>query len=554
MASSGDSSEDEDDSHFDYVINALYAEVIAREECGSHRVIFQEHQLLEGRECEYSQQTTVNANCFQDLETAVEDSDDEEEVENILREIYGQVDQQGGRMFIEEVSPARGLLPSNIQEQQENQRNVVQESVTFPQEGLQRQVEASPPPANLAEVGESAFNLEVSDFLYLHASRPFFNNKFNVRGTMYTVRIQDRPEVAERLDAFNVILRDLELSVLRQIPADDYVQLRFNSSDLANPFIVPVVKRSMFDARVASEMFARILPSNSEVDVGRGDFSIDVYHTHIPQGGGKVKEFGKTIDKLLKTSKSVIRVPKEVAPHCLVIAMKTAALALEKKHKHFLRISRKRQLYKLIQYAKQVRKDCGLPMAGELKVTDITKLVQHGDFCDHPVTVFSRKNQFSPIFSANNHAGGKGLALILSDHHFDVVTSLPAFMQKHGRGLFCHKCQKFERKKRHICDAQVCTMCKCFCGGVDANNPLEHIRCAECGRGFLNRRCYEMHKQPYCAAVDNRPTCNRIYACPKCHRDLKIVRGQRSNKNQWNGKPHECYKSYCNICKQNVNK
>ena len=212
---------------------------------------------------------------------------------------------------------------------------------------------------------------------------------------MYTVRIQDRPEVAERLDAFNAVLRDLELFILRQIPADDYVQLRFMSSDLSNPFIVPVVKRSMFDARVASEMFARILPSNSEVDVGRGDFSIDVYHTHIPQGGGKVKEFGKTIDKLLKTSKSVIRVPKEVAPHCLVIAMKTAALALEKKHKHFLRISRKRQLYKLIQYARQVRKDCGLPMAGELKVTDITKLVQHGDFCDHPITVFSRKNQFS---------------------------------------------------------------------------------------------------------------------------------------------------------------
>ena len=232
-------------------------------------------------------------------------------------------------MVIEEVSRARGLLPSNIQQQQENQPNVVQESITFPQEGIQRQVEASPPAANLAEVGESAFNLEVSDFLYLHTSRTFFNNKFNMRGTMYTVRIQDRPELAKRLDTFNTVLRDLELSILRQIPADDYMQLRFMSSDLSNPFIVPVVKTSMFDARVASEMFAHILPSNSEVDVGRGDFSIDVYYTHIPQGGGKVKEFGKTIDKLLKMSNSVICVPKEVAPHCLAIAMKTAALALE---------------------------------------------------------------------------------------------------------------------------------------------------------------------------------------------------------------------------------
>ena len=139
MASSGDSSEEEDDSHFDYVINALYAEVIAREECGSHGVIIQERQILEGRECESSQHTTAIANCFQD------------------------------------------------------------------------------------------------------------------------------------------VLRDLELSILRQIPVDNYVQLRFMSSDLSNPFIVPVVKSGMFDARVASKMFTRILPSNSEVDVGRGDFSVDVY-------------------------------------------------------------------------------------------------------------------------------------------------------------------------------------------------------------------------------------------------------------------------------------
>ena len=36
MASSGDSSEVKDDSHFDHITNALYAEVTAREEHGSH--------------------------------------------------------------------------------------------------------------------------------------------------------------------------------------------------------------------------------------------------------------------------------------------------------------------------------------------------------------------------------------------------------------------------------------------------------------------------------------------------------------------------------------
>lgn len=108
-----------------------------------------------------------------------------------------------------------------------------------------------------------------------------------MRGTTYTVKIADRPEVVQRLDAFNGVLHDLELSILRKIPADEYVQLRFMSSDLNNPFIVPVVKRSMFDPCVASEMFPRILPSNSEVDVGRGDLSIDVYHTTYRKGEEK---------------------------------------------------------------------------------------------------------------------------------------------------------------------------------------------------------------------------------------------------------------------------
>lgn len=43
-------------------------------------------------------------------------------------------------------------------------------------------------------------------------------------------------------------------------------------------------------------------------------------------------------------------------------------------------------------------------------------------------------------------------------------------------------------------------------------------------------------------------------ACPTCSRDLKIVKGVRTNKTQWNGKLHECYKTYCNICRFNVDK
>ena len=45
-------------------------------------------------------------------------------------------------------------------------------------------------------------------------------------------------------------------------------------------------------------------------------------------GGGHAREYATTVDKLLKQKSSVIQDPSEVAPHCLVIAMKVAILAM----------------------------------------------------------------------------------------------------------------------------------------------------------------------------------------------------------------------------------
>ena len=233
-------------------------------------------------------------------------------------------------MLAEEAPRARGRLSLHIEASQEMAREVGAETFEADEETVQRHVEASPPRQGLREDGEVDLNIEVSNFPYVHHTCTFFNNKFNVSGKMYTVRVDDRPKVAEGLDAFNTVLSDLETAMQRDMPAEDYVQLRFMSNDLNNPFILPVVKSGMFDALVASEMFARILPSNAEVDLGRGNFTIDVYHAHIPQGRDLVWEFGKKSNKLFKSAKSVLRIPKELAPHCLVIAMKTGVLALEK--------------------------------------------------------------------------------------------------------------------------------------------------------------------------------------------------------------------------------
>lgn len=356
-----DSSSDEEDG-MDEIIDALYTHVIRRDE-----EISRGNSALNTLSVGEISEEILPSDGDMEVYSA---SDDEAEIEEILREIYESVDQEDGRMEIEQTASQRVVPPAHQMSHRVRNEENGHENTQVEREAGGRVVEASPPPRGLQEECEDNLNVEVGDFLYLHNTRTFFNKKFNLTGTMYTVRVDNRPETRDRLDAFNAVLQDLELAMLREIGEDDYIQLRFMSSDLNNPFILPVVRRSMYDSLVASEIFSRILPSNAEVDVGRGDFTIDVYHTRIPRGGGLVKEYGKTVEKLLKQQNSVIVVPPQLSPHCLVLAKKVAVLAMERKHKHFLRIDRKRQIHKLTSYAKMVRGECGLPLAGELKVTD----------------------------------------------------------------------------------------------------------------------------------------------------------------------------------------
>ena len=141
----------------------------------------------------------------------------------------------------------------------------------------------------------------------------------------------------------------------------------FNSSDLYNPFFIPVTRFELFDIRVTSEQFANILSSNAVVDVGRGDFSIRVYHTRIPRGGVKkdsdsplLDGFGILTDRWLARKKSVVTVPREYHPYCLVAAMQLALFKQTKsKKKHFLPLRIKSRNAKIRELV-DIRLDCGL--------------------------------------------------------------------------------------------------------------------------------------------------------------------------------------------------
>ena len=137
------------------------------------------------------------------------------------------------------------------------------------------QVRPSPPPENLKNNLSEILHVDGSEFLSVRQQHTFHNDRFNVTDRVYFVGVDHRPQVQDRYPAFMQVMRDLENTMLQQIQPDDYVQLIFKSDDL-NDFVLPIVRMDMFDAREAGEQFAAVLTSNTEVDVGRGDFRIAI--------------------------------------------------------------------------------------------------------------------------------------------------------------------------------------------------------------------------------------------------------------------------------------
>ena len=134
-----DSSSDEEQG-MDEIIDALYAHVVRRDE-----QISRNNSAL--KTLSVREVSEENLPSDGDMEV-FSGSDDEAEIEEILREIYESVDQEGGRMEIELAASQRGLLPAGTHQMSHRVRNEQndQENTQVEREAGGRVVEASPPP------------------------------------------------------------------------------------------------------------------------------------------------------------------------------------------------------------------------------------------------------------------------------------------------------------------------------------------------------------------------------------------------------------------------
>ena len=109
---------------------------------------------------------------------------------------------------------------------------------------------------------------------------------------------------------------------------NNYVEIFVTSNSFKDGgFSLPLHQVRDLDERVLFEKFVLVVQSNEDVVLDDGSFKIEVYHVHLPNGGGGfwvtylLNSSGQKFERVLLNSRSLYVVPKDLDPFCGVVAL-----------------------------------------------------------------------------------------------------------------------------------------------------------------------------------------------------------------------------------------
>ena len=250
----------------------------------------------------------------------------------------------------------------------------------------------------------------------------------------------------------------------------------------------------------------------------------------MPQGSGrsKVKRTTYDIREYLKQKKSVITINNK-DDFCLARALAVSIARIEKdpRYKQIINPKCYYQLDKALdlhQAANVPLRPCGL--------NEVEQFQQH--LTNYQIIVVSGDHNNAIIYPPRpptNPNPEKSIYLYFHANHFDVITSLPGFLNK---SYFCNRCHKpYDVTSDHMCNG-MCHLCR----GFGCEYEGDGITCNECNRLFKNQACYDHHKEP----IDGggRSVCEAIRKCPGCGKAMDV--------RKLNPKDHICGKK-CPTCR-----
>ena len=362
--------------------------------------------------------------------------------------------------------------------------------------------------------------------------RKHHSKKFNTTATNHAVRFNDVLDNVDLLESRNrtyAIFNHLIEDVTADMNQDDQVRFILSSDQLQTPISIPFCSlRELTTEKVLSQV-EKVVQSNEEFRLNN-TVNIDLIRVEIPQGSGKskVKRDIVNIREYLGKKKSIITINNK-DDLCLAraLAVSIARIENDPRYSQIKRSDRpvqRERAFDLHEAANVPLRPCGL---------DEVELFQQY-LVNYQIIVVSGDHNNCIIYPPQpptNPNPEKSIYLYYHAHHFDVITTLPGFL---NRSYFCHKCHKaYSNTSDHLC-GDMCRSCRGFGCIIEDGG----IVCNQCDRLFKNQTCYNNHKGPINGG--GRSVCDVIRKCPKCGKSMDVAKIRPGG--------HKCERE-CSTCK-----
>ena len=359
-------------------------------------------------------------------------------------------------------------------------------------------------------------DVESGEYYYHTESvKKHHSKKFRMTATDHTVRFNnvladlDLLESHERTQA---IFHHLIADVTWDMDKKDQVRFVLRSEQLDTPISLPFLPVEQLTTERVFSQIERVIQSNQEFRLN-DTVTVDIIHVETPRGSGKsrLKRTTLNIREYLKKKGSIITMNNN-DNLCLARSLVVAVAKIENdpKYDQIRKSNRPVQL----ERALQLHRAGNVPL-GPCGMEEV-KLFQNY-LSNYQIIVVSGDHNHSIIYPHKPPDTDEKQSIYLYYHnnHFDVITSIPGFLNK---SYFCHRCHKaYDHTADHLCPA-MCKSCRAFGCVLEGDG----IVCNECDRLFKNQACYDHHKDPINGG--GRSVCEVVRKCEKCGKAMDVRR------------------------------
>ncbi|CAC5384163.1 unnamed protein product [Mytilus coruscus] len=311
--------------------------------------------------------------------------------------------------------------------------------------------------------------------------------KFRTKSTAYKVSFKDievrgLPQILKMLQLlFQSLIKDMT----ELMKTDDLIRMSIQCPELDFPITILFMKVAQLSAETMLSEIERVLQSYEQFVL---DSSLEIEITHVD----------------------------------ISIALVTAKANIDK-HPKWEDIRKGRLIQK--QLAIELHDKANIPLKA-CKIEDIKQFQRAMNDCQ--IHIVSQQHFNGIIFQGPE--AEKKIYLYHHNEHCDVITSMPAFL---NRSYYCNICQKrYQHKEEHKCN-NICTSCHKIHEIVNQ----EWLYCKDCNRYFQGDVCFQLQAKK---TSQGRSTCTSYYRCKEC--------GQSMNR-KMHKKEHQCGEVYCKTCK-----